>query len=313
MSHLLYYPNSPVAAMDVAKSACLDSEQQNNLAEQIAHSNHSQNVHAIQSPHEPMLIPSENPTCSIDSPLLTPEEHKHLGAMSAAIGGIEVMALAELMNQTKILDRVSSAGTFMGGSSAGAVSTSNYVLHSIDKYDDALKQYELLKNHRAAPNTLHLESLKVQTAFNEMNHTLNQKGMNLLHKHAFKTRETRNLNGRIVRESIPVSNNTEVQNLRRFAQKARYAGKGLIVLDAGLRVNSVYHHYQSGKDWKREAVVQSAGFAAGLTVASFVITALTVSTPFGLILLILAGGASAVAIDSFVKKLGGLVYDKLLR
>ncbi|MGH1441635.1 MAG: hypothetical protein ACRBBR_16090 [Cellvibrionaceae bacterium] len=34
---------------------------------------------------------------------------------------------------------------------------------------------------------------------------------------------------------------------------SRYVGKGLIVLDADLRVNSVYQHHQAGKDWKQEA------------------------------------------------------------
>ncbi|MGH1441633.1 MAG: hypothetical protein ACRBBR_16080, partial [Cellvibrionaceae bacterium] len=93
----------------------------------------------------------------------------------------------------------------------------------------------------------------------------------------------------------------------------RYIGKGLIVLDAGLRVNSVYQHHQAGKDWKREAIVQGAGFGMGLTAATLLISAIAVATPLGLVLVIATAGATALGVDVLTKAGVGKLYDGLTK
>jgi len=85
------------------------------------------------------------------------------------------------------------------------------------------------------------------------------------------------------------------------------------VLDAGLRVNSVYQHHQAGKDWKREAVVQSAGFTMGLTAATLLISAIAVATPLGLVLVIATAGATALGVDWGTKVLAGKIYDNITK
>jgi hypothetical protein len=309
MTNLLYYPNSPLSLNDIAENICQRPDDKEGLAQSIAKVNYCESTDNLSPTHQGIIIPGSNSSACIQKPILTPEESRHLSFMAAAMGGTRVMAMADLLSQTKVLDHIGNAGTFTGGASMGAVKTSDYVLNAIRQYDDALSHYEALKNHSAAPATLQREAPKVKKAFDQMNHALNQKGMNQLEKHAFKTRQVKNLNGRIVTESIPVSNNAEVQALKRFAQKARYAGKGLVVLDAGLRVNSVYQHYQTGKDWKREAVVQTAGFAAGISVATAFITMVSVATPLGLVLAIAVSGAAAFGVDWGAKTVSGIAYD----
>jgi hypothetical protein len=232
--------------------------------------------------------------------------------MASSIGGARVMGIADLLQQTKVLDHIGDAGTFLGGASAGGITASNHVLKSIDKYAEVVAEYDAYKKSGGVSNTLRRIGRRRQQAFREMNHIFNQKGVNFLNNHAFKTRQVPDTRGRIMSESIPINNHAEVQALRRFAQKARYVGKGLIVLDAGLRVNSVYHHHQAGKDWKREAVVQGAGFGMGLYAASTLITLISVATPLGLVIVIAVAGATALGVDLVSKNVAGRVYDGLI-
>lgn len=313
MSNLLYYPNAPLSVSDIAERACQQPAEHDQLAQRIATVNHCQNMDDLRSRSQPIIIPGrEDPRC-LSAPHLTLQEHRHLGAMAASIGGARVMGIADLLQQTKVLDHIGNAGTFLGGASAGSITASNHVLKAIDKYAKVVAEYDAYKKNSGVPNTLRRIGQRRQQAFREMNHVLNQKGVNFLNKHAFKTRQVPDSRGRIVSESIPINNHAEVQALKRFAQKARYVGKGLIVLDAGLRVNSVYQHHQAGKDWKREAVVQGAGFGMGLLAASALITIISVATPLGLVMVIAAAGATALGIDILTKAGAGKIYDGLVK
>ena len=59
---------------------------------------------------------------------------------------------------------------------------------------------------------------------------------------------------------IQFTTTTEFQNLRAFETGANILGKGLIVLDAGIRAGKVHTDYLSGKDWQKRAAVETAGF-----------------------------------------------------
>jgi hypothetical protein len=54
---------------------------------------------------------------------------------------------------------------------------------------------------------------------------------------------------------VYVSNSAQATKLAQLATATRYAGNGLIVIDAGLRVQKVRGLYESGEDWQREAVL----------------------------------------------------------
>ena len=50
------------------------------------------------------------------------------------------------------------------------------------------------------------------------NGVVNRKGMKFLHERAVLTREVKNLTGRIVRESIPISSQADVLKLQKLAK-----------------------------------------------------------------------------------------------
>src|SRR5690606_15373044 len=99
---------------------------------------------------------------------------------------------------------------------------------------------------------------------------------------------------------INVASTTQALQISRMSSGIAYTGKGLIALDAGIRINGVHNTYKQSGNWKREAVVQSAGFvagtAAGLYIGSQVVAGLTAIglalTPVGWVVLIGAGLAA---------------------
>jgi hypothetical protein len=219
------------------------------------------------------------------------------------------MALADLLWETKLPERVGDLNTF-GGNGIGAMAkTSSRMLEHIAHYDEVLREYEALRNHRAAPSTLNRKQAELARAFERMNESLNRRGQQLLYKNIFPTRETLNQTGRVVRESIPVMNNLDVQKLSKLAKAGRMLGPGFILLDGYIRANSVYHMRKAGNpEWKREAVVQAGAFATGIG-AGVGIAFIISLTPVGLVLGLVAAGTAAVAADYTSQGLIGEIYD----
>ena len=101
---------------------------------------------------------------------------------------------------------------------------------------------------------------------------------------------------------IQFTTTAEFQNLRAFETGANILGKGLIVLDAGIRANNVHTGYLSGKDWQKRAAVETAGFgvsaAAGIAAGTAVIVSglaiALLATPVGWVIII--GASIAVGI-----------------
>ena len=93
---------------------------------------------------------------------------------------------------------------------------------------------------------------------------------------------------------IQFTTTAEFKNLRSFETGANILGKGLIVLDAGIRAGNVHTDYLSGKDWQKRAVVEATGFGlgtyAGLTTGAAVIEAglgiALLATPAGWVFII---------------------------
>jgi hypothetical protein len=101
---------------------------------------------------------------------------------------------------------------------------------------------------------------------------------------------------------IQFTTTAEFKNLRSFETGANILGKGLIVLDAGIRAGNVHTDYVSGKNWQKRAAVETAGFGfgtyAGLATGAAVIEAglgiALLATPIGWIIVI--GASVAVGI-----------------
>lgn len=121
---------------------------------------------------------------------------------------------------------------------------------------------------------------------------------------------------------INVANNAKAQQLARLATSVSYAGKGLIALDAGIRLKGVHHTYKQGGNWQREAAMQATGFgfggAAGVFTGARVIAGLTTIglglTPVGWVVMIGVGMAvgfgAAYMIDRIAQDGAGRIYDR---
>jgi hypothetical protein len=237
---------------------------------------HTANPH-IKQPNKgsagcsPIIFPSSN-NSRLLMPQCTLQEHKKLSALSHHAGGAATLALAELIDDLKVPNFASDLNTFGGNGIGVAAQASNFMVKDIAHYDKLLKEYHDLKNHRAVPVTLSRKEAELKRAFKKMNASLDRKGQQILHKHAVKTKEVLNASGRVVRESIPLSNNIDVQRLAKLAKFGRVAGPGFILLDGYFRYDKVATMYkQNNVNWKREAVIQISGFTAGLLAGAAIV------------------------------------------
>ncbi|MFC3149527.1 hypothetical protein ACFOEK_00650 [Litoribrevibacter euphylliae] len=120
---------------------------------------------------------------------------------------------------------------------------------------------------------------------------------------------------------IMLSSMKEFNLVRNFERASNYGGKGIILLDAGLRVNNVHADYKAGKDWQRTAVTETVGFGAGTAagvivgsaVAKAALSVAMFATPVGWVFVIgaglVAGYVAAKGVDTYGKKLAGFAYD----
>ncbi|AZG73402.1 hypothetical protein [Shewanella livingstonensis] len=114
---------------------------------------------------------------------------------------------------------------------------------------------------------------------------------------------------------IQFTSTVDFQNLRAFEMGANLLGKGLIVLDAGIRAGNVHVDYLAGANWQKRAAVETAGFgmgtAAGLWAGQVVVSSASglglalLATPVGWVIII--GAAVTVG---FVAAKGGDAIGK---
>lgn len=121
---------------------------------------------------------------------------------------------------------------------------------------------------------------------------------------------------------LSIDNVAQVQRLDRLARSIRYAGNGVIALDAGLRLRSVHDSYQRNENWQRELSREATGFgiggASGMAAGQATVGALTMiglgATPLGWVVVIGAGVAvgytAATKMDGFGKWLADLIWNR---
>ena len=117
---------------------------------------------------------------------------------------------------------------------------------------------------------------------------------------------------------IQFTTTAEFKNLRAFETGANILGKGLIVLDAGIRANNVHTGYLSGKDWQKRAAVETAGFgvsaAAGIAAGTAVIESglaiALLATPVGWVFIIGASITVGIIAAKAGDEMGQLAANK---
>jgi hypothetical protein len=122
---------------------------------------------------------------------------------------------------------------------------------------------------------------------------------------------------------LNVGSYIEANRLVQLSRNTRIVGRTVVIVDLGLRADEVFEAYEAGEDWQRKAVVESAGFSAGVYAGTLLtrtaLTALGVilaPTPVGWVLLLGTGLAavgfvvsgSALA-DLLAKEVAGLGFD----
>lgn len=311
MASAIYYPKSVTSPREIARNACPADMSSEEFARQFMAANWADSQPAVCRPNRPLTIPVTGLDASVDtSPIMacSMEEQRTLSHLSQYAGGAAVMGMADLLFETKIPNIVGDLNTFGGNGMGAALAQSDTVLSAINKYDLANKQYEDLKNHRAAPRMVHAAKMRAEGAFKEMNQVLFSRCKNYLNNNTFRMRQTTNATGRTVWESIPVRDTADVQKLTKLAKIGRVAGPGFIMVDGYLRANGVYRSWENGENWERKAVVEGGSFLAGIG-AGVLIGAVIAVTPVGLAVGIVAGGAAAVGADYAFKDIIGWLYD----
>ncbi|UZJ46019.1 hypothetical protein OOT55_08210 [Marinimicrobium sp. C6131] len=124
------------------------------------------------------------------------------------------------------------------------------------------------------------------------------------------------------RSKLSIDNVAQVQRLDRLARGVRFAGNGVLVLDAGVRLHSVHDSYQRNENWQRELALETTGFgfggATGLWAGKGTVAALTAlglgSTPVGWVVMIgvgiTAGFFAAKEGDSWGRQIAAWLFDR---
>jgi hypothetical protein len=117
---------------------------------------------------------------------------------------------------------------------------------------------------------------------------------------------------------IQFTSTTAFQNLRAFEKGANVLGRGLLIVDAGVRVGKVHNDYLVGRNWQRKAAVEATGFgfgaAAGLIVGAEIITTglsiAMLATPVGWVFVIGSSLALGILAAKGGDALGQLAAEK---
>ena len=313
MTDYLHYSDAQHSLDDIGNSACHGAMDDNTKAQLYTANPHIQQPTGPNYHCSPILLPGSVTSRSqpFQLPQCTPQEYQRLNSLSAYAGGAATMALAELIDELKVPSFASDLNTFGGNGIGAAAQASSFMIGDIAHYDALLKEYHDLKNHRAAPATLMQQEAKLKRAFKKMNASLNQRGQHILHKHAGKTKEVLNARGKVGYQSIPVGSQVDVQRLAKLAKFGKVAGPGFMLLDGFFRYDKVATmRQQNNEKWKREAVIQSASFTAGILVGTGIMFLVAIS-PVGIVAGIVAAGVMAIIADRAATGFINKGYDLL--
>lgn len=260
---------------------------------------------------------------------LSQQSKRKMALMDDMLGSDQLQALADFY-QTELapiahkesIGAIGAASTAIDNRLSNFAKSANKVKEALEKVREGAKAK--LPRHKMMVLEDNARTLskdfngKFQTEINKyVNRVKNKKG-------TVYTNAQRGINkaksSRTIKP-IQFTSTAEFQNLRSFEWGANLLGKGLIVLDAGVRVGNVHVDYLSGKNWQKRAAVETAGFgvgtalgvwAGGQTVAAGLGIAL-LATPVGWVIIIGAsitvGIVAAKAGDKLGKFSANQAYD----
>lgn len=260
---------------------------------------------------------------------LSQESKRKMALMDDMLGSDQLQALADFyQNELSPLARAESPGAIGAASTALKTRLSDFA-KAANKVKDALEKVREGAKKKLPKHKMMLLEDNVRTVSKEfnskfqaeinkyLNRVKNKKGTVYTNAESGinKAKSSRTI------KPIQFTSTTDFQNLRSFETGANILGKGLIVLDAGIRAGNVHTDYVSGENWQKRAAVESAGFglgtAAGLATGAAVIKAglgiALLATPAGWIFIIGASiGAGIIAAklgDDLGKFAANQAYD----
>jgi len=157
---------------------------------------------------------------------------------------------------------------------------------AIFKYQTALVDVHNAAKSKANKTTLIKLGQKVKTAHIDLNAKFTRELKNFSNKtkagkrgNIWSNTDRANNIARSSRNTsrLQLTSLSGIRSIRGLEFVSDIAGKGMIALDAGIRMDNVYMDYKAGKNWQRTAAIEATGFglgtAAGIATGTKVITA----------------------------------------
>ncbi len=222
-----------------------------------------------------------------------------------------VAALMEFLDTYDLWSLSGDLNTYGGAGVGNTVNRVSGIYRAIADIDSALVE---LKNTPRPQRAAAVQ--KVRRLYKHLHENFGFELKQILARNAAKIKKGHplmssqrgiNLAGGRRTKHLPLTNTNSVKNLSRFATAGRIAGKGIIMLDLGLRGRTIYNQWESGGAWQRELFGQTVGFGASFISAGIAFSLML--GPFGVVLAIILAGVVAVGADYLGKGLGYKVFD----
>ncbi|VAW87253.1 hypothetical protein MNBD_GAMMA17-1699, partial [hydrothermal vent metagenome] len=115
---------------------------------------------------------------------------------------------------------------------------------------------------------------------------------------------------------LELTNDIEARAIGQFSKAAKVIGKGIIVLDLGVRAYDVNNVREAGGDWERAAFKESISFVgSSVASASIIATGVTIfvaMTPVGWVALIATAATVALIANGSIKEHSDSWYDEII-
>tara|TARA_R110001583_G_scaffold37034_1_gene121281 strand:- start:215 stop:1243 length:1029 start_codon:yes stop_codon:yes gene_type:complete len=241
--------------------------------------------------------------CTLNQIQSLPQQAKrNIALMDDMFGGENLQALADFYQaELAPMLRNESIGAIGAASTALDTRLSNFA-KAANKLQDALEKVRI----GAQAKYPKAQMMMLEQNARELGKDFNQKFQAEINKYIGRVKSKRGTvysnadrginkakSGRSIKP-IQFTSTVDFQNLRAFEMGANVLGKGLIVLDAGIRVGNVHVDYLAGANWQKRAAVETAGFglstAAGLATGAAIVEAglgiALLATPVGWVIII---------------------------
>lgn len=267
----------------------------------------------------PILLPGAEPQMCMN-----PSIKSHLAQVAAApldqrqlldealgiVGGEQLAALAQMLADYGLYGAAGDTNTFGAASLGHAVSQASGFHNAVLKVDDALAAYAAAPTGRrhAAKQAVETAYRKLHADFrSELNHYVARQGRaRTVRRHPLMN-STRGMNmARSGSRTLPLGTHPNLRPVQLLMQHGRVIGRGMIALDIGFRARNIWRVRRGGGNWHRTIAGEFGGLALSLAMGYAVGLLLG---PFGLIIILLAVGATAVAFDHIGRSIGHTAYD----